>query len=294
MGHGGHAKFLLPLFMATAMSLPIRNSYDRRVYKYDHFPSARYVHQIMPFHVRQSRANYIPEENIYNTNVFRPEQEEPKDNQLSGSHVSAQHFKRDFVGGYENPFGVELNSGGESGQSVHNYQVLNNDDKTVTIIKKVAVPFPVEKTIRYPVIKRILYPVKVPVPQPYAIEKKIPYPVKVFVKVPIKIPRPVPVVKEVPYPVTIPVDRPVPVKVYVPKPYPIERKIHYEVKIPVAQPYPIERRIPIPVKIPIHVPQPYPVEKIVHHPLKINVEKPVSYPVKIPSAVPIDGGVKYR
>lgn len=67
--------------MATAMSFPIRNSYDRHIYKYNHFPAARYVRQITPFHVRQIRANYIPEGNIYNTDVFRTEQEEPKPNQ---------------------------------------------------------------------------------------------------------------------------------------------------------------------------------------------------------------------
>lgn len=67
--------------MATAMSFPIRDSYDRRIYKYDHFPVARYVRQITPFHVRQNRANYIPEGNIYNTDVLGTEQEKPKDNQ---------------------------------------------------------------------------------------------------------------------------------------------------------------------------------------------------------------------
>jgi len=75
----GLARFL-PFFITTAMSLPIRNSYERRIYKYDHFPEAQYVHQIMPFH-KQNRVNYIAEENIYNTNVLRTEQEEPKDSQ---------------------------------------------------------------------------------------------------------------------------------------------------------------------------------------------------------------------
>lgn len=83
----GHARFLLPLFMATAMSFPIRNSYDRRLYHYDHFPAARYIHQIMPFHIRQNRSNYITEGNIYNTNVLRIGQEEPKNNQCKYFHI---------------------------------------------------------------------------------------------------------------------------------------------------------------------------------------------------------------
>lgn len=83
----GHAKFLLPLFIATAMSFPIRNSYDRRIYKYDHFPATRYVRQIIPFYVRQNRTNYIPEESIYNRDVFKIKQEEPKDSQCKYFYI---------------------------------------------------------------------------------------------------------------------------------------------------------------------------------------------------------------
>jgi len=63
--------------MATAMSFPI-HSYDRRIYKYDHFPTTRYIRQIMPFHTTQNTANYIAEGNIHNTNVLRTEQQESK------------------------------------------------------------------------------------------------------------------------------------------------------------------------------------------------------------------------
>jgi len=73
-----YTRFLLPLFIATAMSFPI-HSYDRRIYKYDHFPTTRYIRQIMPFHTTQNRANYIAEGNIHNTNVLRTEQQESKD-----------------------------------------------------------------------------------------------------------------------------------------------------------------------------------------------------------------------
>lgn len=78
--------------MATAMSLPIRNSYDKRVYKYDHFPAARYVRQIMPFHVTQDRASYIAEGNIYNMNVVRTEQEGPKDSQRKYFNMFNKQF----------------------------------------------------------------------------------------------------------------------------------------------------------------------------------------------------------
>ncbi|XP_076242277.1 uncharacterized protein LOC143184134 [Calliopsis andreniformis] len=173
------------------------------------------------------------------------------------------------------------------------HHVHEDVHKMVTVIKKVAVPYPVIKNIPYPVVKNIPYAVKVPVPQPYAVEKKVPYPVKVFVKVPFKVPKPVPVIKEVPYPVQVPVDRPVPVKVYIPDPYPVEKKVHYEVKVPVPEPFPIERKIPVPVKVPVHVSQPYPVEKVVHYPLKIEVEQPIPVPVPKPYPVPVSKPVPY-
>lgn len=46
-------------------------------------------------------------------------------------------------------------------------------EKTVTVVKKVAVPYPVTKEVRVPVEKLIHVPIQVPVPQPYPVEKKV-------------------------------------------------------------------------------------------------------------------------
>lgn len=76
-------------------------------------------------------------------------------------------------------------------------------EKTITVVKKVPEPYPVEKTVHVPVEKKVPYPVKVHVPQPYPVEKKIhvPYKVPVHVKVPVH--KPVPVEKIEHYPVKV-------------------------------------------------------------------------------------------
>ncbi|KAH1022475.1 hypothetical protein HUJ04_011869 [Dendroctonus ponderosae] len=68
--------------------------------------------------------------------------------------------------------------GGSSGGGSGGWQGHEHHQKTVTIVKKVPAPYPVEKTIHVPVEKKVPYPVKVPYPQPYPVEKKVPYPVK--------------------------------------------------------------------------------------------------------------------
>lgn len=72
----------------------------------------------------------------------------------------------DFGGGgdYGGDFGGGYGGGGDFG---------HHEEKTVTVVKKVPVPYPVTKEIPVPVEKKIPYPVKVPVPQPYPVEKKV-------------------------------------------------------------------------------------------------------------------------
>ncbi|XP_057330440.1 probable serine/threonine-protein kinase kinX [Microplitis mediator] len=166
-------------------------------------------------------------------------------------------------------------------------------EKVITVIKNVAVPYPVEKQIPYPVIKKVPYPIHTPVAQPYPVEKEVPYPVKVVIKVPTKVPYPVPVYKEVPYAVHVPVERPVPYRTYIPDPYPVEKKVYYESKIPVPEPYPIEKTVAVPVKIPVPVPQPYPVEKPIHYPVEVKVDRPVAVPVEKPYPVTVFKHVPY-
>uniref|UniRef100_A0A182ISA9 Uncharacterized protein n=1 Tax=Anopheles atroparvus TaxID=41427 RepID=A0A182ISA9_ANOAO len=99
--------------------------------------------------------------------------------------------------------------------------------KTVTIEKKVPVPYTVEKHVPYTVEKKVPYEVKVPIPQPYIVEKKVPVHYK-EVKVPYT------VEKAVPYEVKVPIDRP----------YPVYKEVKFSV----------EKEVPYPVKVPVHVP----------------------------------------
>ncbi|KAK0174185.1 hypothetical protein PV328_007294 [Microctonus aethiopoides] len=196
-----------------------------------------------------------------------------------------------------------INDDNDSDESINtesrmsNYHSPDNieehEEKIITIVKNVEVPYPVEKKIPYPVIKKIPYPVKVPVAQPYPIEKPIPYPVKVIVKVPVRIPHPYPVYKNTHYAVQVPIERRVPYPVYIPSPVPIERKINYEVQVPVLEPFPVERTVPIRVKIPIAVPQPIPVEKRVHYPVEVKVDRPIAVPIAKPYPVQVIKPVPY-
>lgn len=147
--------------------------------------------------------------------------------------------------------------------------------KTVTLLKGVPVPVPVEKHIPYPVEKHIPYAVKVPVPHPVEVVKHVPYSVKEYVKVPVHVPQPYEVIKHIPYPVHVPVDRPVPVKVLVPQPYEVTKHIAVPVKVPVPQPYEVTKHVPYPVKVEVPVPAPYPVEKHVGVPVHVPVDRPV-------------------
>lgn len=101
---------------------------------------------------------------------------------------------------------------GDSGDWQPSYGHHEEHVKTIEIVKKVPVPYTVEKHVPYTVEKKVPYEVKVPYPQPYTVEKKVPYTVKEYVKYP----------------------------VYVPAPYTVEKKVPYEVKVPVDKPYEVE------------------------------------------------------
>ncbi|KAL4710792.1 hypothetical protein ACJJTC_009341 [Scirpophaga incertulas] len=159
-----------------------------------------------------------------------------------------------------------LGGGGYGHDEVH---------KTVTVVKKVPVPYPVEKHIPYPVEKKIPYPVKVPVdnPVPVHVEKPVP--------VPVEKPVPYPVEKPVPYPVKVPVDNPVPVHVEKPVPYPVKVPVPAPYPVEKLIPYPVEKKVPVPVKVPVDRPYPVHIEKHIPY----HVEKHVPYPVKVPVPV---------
>lgn len=69
------------------------------------------------------------------------------------------------------------------GPQVMGHEIREDNYKTLTVIKKIAVPYPVEKTVRYPIVKKVPYEVKVPVPAPFPVAREIPVPVNVIVKV---------------------------------------------------------------------------------------------------------------
>lgn len=62
--------------------------------------------------------------------------------------------------------GYDLGGGIDLGEHHH-------ETKSVTVVKKVAVPYPVTKEIPVPVEKTVHVPIKVPVPQPYPVEKTV-------------------------------------------------------------------------------------------------------------------------
>lgn len=134
-----------------------------------------------------------------------------------GGHDFGHH---DF-GGHEISLGHDFHGhdfgghdfGGDHGHHGHH----EHHEKTVTVVKKVPVPYPVEKQIHVPVEKVKHYPVHVHVPKPYPVEKIVHYTVKDIVKVPVHVPQPYPVEKIKHVPVHVHVDNPVPVKVYVPQ-----------------------------------------------------------------------------
>jgi hypothetical protein len=74
--------------VGTAMSFPIRDNYNKHVYMYNHFP-AQYVHQTMPLHIRQNRANYVRGGNIYinKMKLHNAEQDKSRDNECKYLNV---------------------------------------------------------------------------------------------------------------------------------------------------------------------------------------------------------------
>lgn len=99
-----------------------------------------------------------------------------------------------------------------SGHDDHHHHHHHEHIKTITIEKKVPVPYEVVKKIPYTVEKKIPYEVKVPFPQPYEVIKKYPVKVKEYEKYTVEVPKPYEVIKKVPYEVKVPVDKPYPVK----------------------------------------------------------------------------------
>lgn len=183
----------------------------------------------------------------------------------------------------------------------------HRDVQTLTPSDKGWVPqhFPVyiaeDKHIPYPVQKSVPYPLKqhtfLPVHVPYTVHKPVPYPVKIPVDRPYFIH--VPVEKKVPFAVHVQVPVPQPYTVHVPKPYTVvvEKKVPapypVHIEVPVSQPYPVEikipvavpveRPVPVPVKVPVDKPVPVPVEK----PYPVTVQKEVYYPVQKKVPYPI-------
>lgn len=85
-----------------------------------------------------------------------------------GGHDFGGH---DFGGAHDFSGGHDFGGGHEHHE---------HHQKVVTVEKKVAVPYPVEKQVHYAVEKKVPYPVKVHVPQPYPVEKEIHVPYKVI------------------------------------------------------------------------------------------------------------------
>ncbi|XP_033215663.1 keratinocyte proline-rich protein-like [Belonocnema kinseyi] len=284
MGHTREAAIALAFFVVTFTTAEIRPRVQKVEYIYDRDTNRKVgfvVTRVRP--VESKSRNEIEQRSDLN---FEKASVEPNPS-ASNTEVKRTTYDQDNNDYYQGNYPEDQQAVADNNQEVISHHLREDVVKTLTIVKQIPVPVPIEKTVHYPVIKNIPYMVKVPVPEPYPLERKIPYPVNVYVKTPVKIPEPVAVYKEVPYAVPVAVDRPVPVKVYIPYPIPVEKKVHYEVKVPVPQPYPVERKIPIPVKVTEHVIQPYPQEKVVPYPVKIEVQRPVPVPVLKPYPVPV-------
>lgn len=77
-----------------------------------------------------------------------------------------------------------------SGSHHHDHHHHHEHIKTVTIEKKIPVPYEVIKKIPVTVEKKIPVEVKVPIPQPYEVIKKYPVKVKEFQKYTVEVPKP--------------------------------------------------------------------------------------------------------
>lgn len=111
---------------------------------------------------------------------------------LGGVHgLNLGHSSLSLGHGYNGYNGYHGYNGLSSGYGSHGYLLGGHTDvlKTVTLLKGVPVPYPVEKHIPYAVEKHIPYAVKVPVPHPVEVIKHVPYSVKEYVKVPVHVPQ---------------------------------------------------------------------------------------------------------
>jgi hypothetical protein len=127
---------------------------------------------------------------VDNEKSIEPAKEESSNVEKRGLHGSIGDYS---FGGHDG--GHDF--GGSSGYGGHHEH--HEHIKTITIEKKVPVPYTVHKHVPYTVEKKVPYEVKVPVPQPYEVIKKYPYTVKEYVKYPVHVPQPYTVVKKIPY-----------------------------------------------------------------------------------------------
>ncbi|CAA9994572.1 unnamed protein product [Nesidiocoris tenuis] len=174
-----------------------------------------------------------------------------------------------------------------AGQSTPATADLQKNVRTIILMKKVPVPYPVH------IEKKIPYPVKVPIRRPYVVYVPRPYQVEVMkqVPVPVKVPYPHPftVEKHIPVPYKVHYDKPYPV--HINKPYPV----YFEKRVPIHidKPVPVHYRVavdrPIPIRVPMEKPMLYPVERPYHFPIKVPVEKPLSVQAQVdsPYALPV-------
>jgi hypothetical protein len=95
----------------------------------------------------------------------------------------------------------------------HSHHEPIQEEKTLTIVKKIPVPVTHVKTVHVPHVKEVHVPVKVGVPKPYPVVKHVPYEIKEIVKVPVHVTKHYPVEKVVHYPVHVHVEKPVPYEV---------------------------------------------------------------------------------
>ena len=97
----------------------------------------------------------------------KPAKEEKKAIEPAAAEPAAEASKKQDKRGLEYDFGGYDFGGDDHGH--HHFD--HHEEKTLTIVKKIPVPYKVEKTVHVPVEKISHYPVHVHVPKPYPVEK---------------------------------------------------------------------------------------------------------------------------
>lgn len=98
----------------------------------------------------------------------QPAKEDKKAIEPAAAEPAVEASKKQDKRGLEYDFGGH-DFGGDHGH--HHFD--HHEEKTLTIIKKIPVPYKVEKTVHVPVERIVKYPVHVHVPAPYPVEKVI-------------------------------------------------------------------------------------------------------------------------